>query len=168
MMLKKIKDNKAFSLIEVTATIIIVLLVTSLCVLAVNVSTNHYKTITRQSEARLISSTLVKKVQDELRFAGNIEGTGTDVKFYSRSRLYRDGCVLKAVNGHIAVVYEDEKDDDKDAQAFLIPEADYVFLIKSDITVNYDGDNFDVELTVYSDDGEINYVKNFVVSPLNG
>lgn len=69
--MKKIKNRKAFTLVEMLCVIIVIVLMTAVFAAAINLAVESYDNSVMRSENELLTSTLMTVISDELRYAGN-------------------------------------------------------------------------------------------------
>lgn len=149
--LKKIRNSRALTLTEILITLLIASLVASAVAAGVSSSLKVYKKSVALSDAQTVLSTLSQAVMDELRFASDISLSDGTVSFTSKN--YGGGCSF-FVSGDGYIMINGKQ---------LLPQNSYVGC-KANISVDYNGDIFDVEIIVFNE--EIECDAQFSVRPL--
>lgn len=84
--MKKLRNRKGLSITELLTAMLMLGLMTAVVATAVNLSSREYMRSVNAAGAQTLCSTLTMAVEDELRFAENISGSGEDYTYFSRSR----------------------------------------------------------------------------------
>ena len=121
-MMKKIKSEAGFTLVEMVAAVVVLVLLALMVGTGINMAMHAYETVVAQSEAELLLSTAVDALADDLRYAWNVKPetepswTGYDhvTGFTYSSDSFGDGvrlCVKKNEGKIIAKTEENSKFD---------------------------------------------------------
>lgn len=78
-MRKKLKDEAGFSLVELLAVTVVLMLLGLMLNTGLQMALNSYRTVVAQSEVELLLSTAVDALADDLRFAQDVTKTGDTV-----------------------------------------------------------------------------------------
>lgn len=82
-MRKKINSEAGFSLVEMLAAVAVLILLGLMLNTGLQMALNSYRTVIAQSEAELLLSTAVDALADDLRYARDVNGSGTDFTYTS-------------------------------------------------------------------------------------
>lgn len=148
---KKIRSSRALTLTEILITLLIASLVASAVAAGVSSSLKVYKKSVALSNAQTVLSTLSQAVMDELRFASDVSLSDGNVSFTSRNYGGNSSFIV-AGNGYIMINGKQ-----------LLPQNSYVGC-KANISVDYNGDTFIVEIVVLNEEVECD--AQFSVRPL--
>lgn len=165
-------SKKGFTLVEMLATLVIVVLFTMLLTTFIDLTSKYFQNTVRNSDAQTLASTLTNAIQDELRYATDIEidaSAEPNYTYFSTSLGLGKGCVLKhdkkLVNGEERYIILIESPTREDYP--LINYGSYVYDVNAYIEAEYVNNKFEVVLTIKdSKDKEI-CKSEFSVVPLN-
>lgn len=165
---KKLNSKQGFTLVEMLASIIVLVLVTGIISLTVNMSVKYYTQSMRESAAQELCASLSTAVQEEMQYATSIQKQGTSggYSYYSRARQHGSGCTITAVNGQL-VVCKNGKDN-----YGLVGSKAYAYGIVATVnsTWNEADQQFDCTINVLESDAadaRVLATKTFSVHPLN-
>lgn len=164
------KKKKGFTLVEMLATLIIVVLFTMMLTTFIDLTVEHFNNSVKNADAQTLASTLTNAVEDELRYATDItvdeEG---NYKYFSTSLGLGKNCVIKNVvkningeNRNILVV-----DNDRMSEYPLINHGSYVYDLNAYITATYTNDIFNVSISIKDRNEKEICKSDFAVVPLN-
>lgn len=165
------KNRKGFTLIEMLATLVIVVLFTMLMTTFMDLSSKYFHNTVKDADAQTLASTLTNAVEDELRYATNIEidaSVEPNYTYFSTSLGLGKGCVLKHdkqfVNGeerYIIVI------DGPKGKYPLINYGSYVYDANAYIDAKFVEDKFDITITIKDANEKEICNSKFVVVPLS-
>lgn len=168
----KLRGRKGFTLVELLATIIVMLLVTEIISMTIQLSTKYYTQSVRNSESQTICGALSAAVQEELQYATKIQpkpgstpdasGFYTDYTYYSRARQHGSNCTLECGSDGKLYVHKGT-----DSYA-LVGSETYTYGMKAEMECGWNPTGyFHVSLKVLDGDKEL-AEQTFDVYPLNG
>ena len=139
-MMNKLKQNKGFTLIEMLACVIVVLLLTSVCGLAMNLALQSYKSNVFESDSQMLESTINTYIADVLRHTSSVSVEDDVVKITNNAYMVHRGHIgtLEVAEGDGArlVLY---KDEETGSYSLLVGDASYSDgLYIADFTLTYD------------------------------
>lgn len=161
--IRKLKNNRGFSLMEMLACIVVMLLVTGIITLTIQMGVKYFTVSVRDSESQVLCGALTTAVKEELAYATNVQPSATGYTYYSRSRAHGSGCTIEAnADGQLSVK--------KGTQYYpLVGSESYSYDMTADANISWDAVNkvFSVTLTVKDGDGNDLTEASFSVFPLN-
>ncbi len=166
----KLRDREGMTIVEILMAIIVLLLVTAMVTTAIDLGIKHYRRSTMRSEARVLNATLIKAVQDELRYAEEISspaGSGIGgFKYKSKSRVMNNEVYFDYGSGGELLL----KKVSDGSGVGLVSSKSYVFDIKPELTISWSESDrlFSCELKIKEDAGAELVSSTFGVKPLNG
>ena len=128
-----IPDKKGFSLTELLVALILCLMTFALVCTALNAAARQLKTQTLISESKMLCGTLSLAVEDELRYAREIEFDGDDKIIYKNSQRVgeSDNVTMEVNNNYLVLKYSagstsgSSSGEGDDSTAPLVPEINY-------------------------------------------
>lgn len=149
---QKLRSRRGMTLTELLAALLILSLVTVGVAAGVGASLRIYRQATEASDAQMLASTLSTALMDELRYARDIQDSGSFT-----SDTFGENSSVEAAYGRVKVGGQD-----------LLTDAAYAGLRVGTADVTYAGGTFHVELTILgkTEDQEIRAV-SFEVRALN-
>lgn len=161
-MRKKLNSESGLTLVELLAVTAILILLGLLLNTGLQMAMSTYRAITAQSEVELLLSTAVDAIADDLRYARDVNGSGTDFTYTSDS--FGAGAALGLnSDGQIAAKVGDEEKRLLSTGAYGLNGA---YLVK-DLNISYDAPNFTVEIKVVTEDEKISAGTSVTVRCLN-
>ena len=149
--MKKLENNKGYTLTELLCALAILILLTSCVTLGMNLSTKSFETIEKTSSAQELSTVLTTLITDELRYATTIETEpGGDLISY-KSITQGAESNISCADGKIYVV-----DKNKTPWDIVSPEAyGNGCRVKDDFRIVYHAENhrFEVFLKIVDKSG---------------
>lgn len=159
--------KKGFTLTEMLATVIIVILLSLVLTVLTGLASKYFKETTMDADGQTLLSTLTSAVEDELRYATNIEVDGDEYTYFSTSTGLGRGTTLqnKTIDDKsIIIIYNSEND----IEYPIVNMGSYVYDLQATIESSYDAENNKFNVTIVVKDKEKQICKNiFAVVPLN-
>jgi prepilin-type N-terminal cleavage/methylation domain-containing protein len=158
--MKKLKKRakRGFTLIEILCAVVILLLLSLLMVAGVRVAVKSLNIEMQHSESQILCSSLRTIVNDELRYAGSIDMSGTEIAFFSQN--YGEKVTFTTdEEGHVLL------GEDK-----VLSTKSYPYGMRAEVTVSsYDTESriFDASVKVTNEDGDLLAEATFQVKQLN-
>ncbi|MBE5842578.1 MAG: hypothetical protein E7302_00205 [Butyrivibrio sp.] len=109
---RKLHSCKAFSLVELLFSILILMLSTTVIIQCFNLGVGNFVRETRASEAQLLCSALATSIQNELSYAQDIkiDGSGKLESYYSCARRMGSGSKIIVDDGQLFITSDDVTD----------------------------------------------------------
>lgn len=146
-MRKKLNSQSGLTLVELLAATVVLMLLGLMLNTGLQTALSTYRAITAQSELELLLSTAVDALADDLRYARDVSGTGTNFTYTSDS--FGEGTKLTV-------------DDDGQIKAngkrvlstgaYGLNEA---YKVKEDMEISYEDSRFTIRLTVATKDDRL-------------
>ncbi len=166
-MKKKLRSSKGMTLTELIMALVIVSLIGVALTTGINGGVRVYRDATRLYEAETLCGTILTYMEDEYRFARNIQDDGT----YD-SQTFGNGVKAVADDGKILIELPPAAPAGSGPTSYkLLSDTAYTSGLKvSTYSASYDSAKGQVEITVaVGPDGTSQYVKHSVkVAPLGG
>lgn len=161
--IKKLKNNRGFSLMEMLACIVVMLLVTGIISLTIQMGVKYFTKSVRDSESQVLCGALTTAVKEELEYATNVQATASGYTYYSRARAHGSGCTIEPnADGQLSV---------KKGSVYypLVGSESYSYNMTATGIINWDSVNrvFSVTLNILDGDGNDLTNETFSVYPLN-
>jgi len=178
--MNRLKNSKGFTLVESIVSLITVTIITALLFTLITLVKNTYIELQKSSEGQVLSAIITNIVQDELRYATdvNIIDSSTKEFTYTSQSTNATSCTLVSYDPNT------KKENDGKAGDYKIyirtgtgnynqitGNGIYVFGLKADIDTKYIAESgkdsyFEVKLRIYDDKKDI-ITTEFIVKPLN-
>lgn len=155
-MRRKLADESGFTLVELLAAVVILMLLGLILNSGLQMAVHSYQTMTAQSETELLLSTLADAVTDELRYADDVTEQDGVVTYTSAS--FGEGISLTVNDGQAVAGGKKLLPDGAYGKGRYIVEA---------LAVSYAKPNFQVHLEVKEKDGTISAAADLTVGCLN-
>ena len=131
--MKKLKNKKGFTLIEMLACTVTLVLITLICTTGMNMATKSYNESMFESNSQKLEYMLNLSVGDILRYSHNITVNGGTITFTNEVYGVYDGGLKLDGSGYFVLVKNAAK------EAFVIATANYVDgLYVGDFSLTYD------------------------------
>lgn len=161
--IRKLKNNRGFTLFEMLACVVVMLLVTAIITLTIQMGVKHFTRSVQDSESQVLCGALTAAVKEELEYATNVQTSASGYTYYSRARAHGSGCTLEPnTEGQLSVK--------KGSQYYpLVGSESYSYDMTADAVIDWDAANhrFSVSLSVKDADGNDLTTESFYVHPLN-
>ena len=149
--MKKRRNKKGYTLIELLCTLAVILLVGTVAVNCLQLGVEAYGKLMRESEAQLLCSTLTTSVSEELRYARSASGS-TFVDSHGHDSSY-----TRDANGHVLL------NDDP-----VLSERSYPLGLEANVALDYDSTaKLITAVITVSFQGEELTTNEFAVTPVN-
>ena len=161
---KKYRSKGGFSLFELLAATIVLLMIASLLAAGIPLTLNTYEQVTATAEATALLSTLSQSIADELRYAKDIKLQSSDHVTLATftSTVYGQEVKPVGYEGRIQMVHTTlPVGGGLPVTSYypLLSEAAYTRNLRADITpITYDGEVFSLSLQVYLPAGSLNTI----------
>lgn len=163
--MKQTNNKKGFTLVETLVTVIIVVLLTLILTELTSLASRYFTSTVKDADAQILCSTLTNAIEDELRYATNIDYDGTDFKYYSKnSGLGRKTQIVsEVVNGRNVLNIKSAS-----GSYPLVNYGSYVYDLNAFIALTYSADNnVHINLEIKDAVGKLICSNRFSVKPLN-
>ncbi len=168
----KLKNRKGFTLTEMLAAVIILLLATEITARGIGLAQEHYADSVNRSEAQMIVSTLADFVRSEITTAGEIKLSGTSLEsFLDESGRLGGRCelFLDSSDGKLLM----RQKDDNEAKYYPVKGsegsyADGLKISKFECIWNETAEAFDVEIIIEDKNSKEMAKNKFTVVPFAG
>lgn len=170
MVIRKLKENKGVTLVEMLCVIVILVIVTAMLTTGIRFGTKTYKKTVRESEAEMLMLTLTTRIRDEIQYAGTtkVDSNGQLVSFFSQR--YGEITTSGSGTGTVPVFHQDQDGHVMIGNNYIVGNSAYTQGIRGDVSVKYveTAQAYEVVLHVKNQSGKKLKSTTFQVKPING
>lgn len=159
-MKRKLKSESGVTLVEMLCAIAILVLLCLMLNTGLQAAIKSYRNVTAQSELELLCSTVSNLLADDLRLARDVKVDGENKLQSYNSDSY----------GTAATIEIDDEGRITIGGNRILPDGTYGngAYKAENLTISYDGTDFDISLRVQQKSGRLHAEANFTVRCLNG